>query len=298
MSNYLNCTAEFPVPQTSSDWRTKSSPSIYIWNSRKSAIAGMINYMTMTAGDSLRRCQALATPTEEYCSLGCRQKMQGGSIDRADGIKPIANAQLFAVRLKSYVLAATSPPVDRVSPEFIQESGVDGYVKCLVPPSDRPPHMAMTDRRYYRRSIDSFRSMEHFEIEDMFGRRPRPALQIHLTTQPGAPERLWIGIKNEGRAIAKYPGIHCELRDDSISTTDTSFGLQNWSRMNSGRHAIGYAEATHVIHPNGIVAFCGEAAIIRDRAGGSVADLDLLLCRPRRNSKIRLRLGARNDDVV
>lgn len=203
--------------------------------------------------------------------LGMATKKHGGSIDKADEVKPITNAERFCGRLKSYVLAATSPPADGVSLEFIPESGADGYVKCLVPPSDRPPHMAMPDRRYYRRSIDYFRSMDHFELEDMFGRRPRPALQLHISFQPEAPtrppERLWFGIKNEGRSIAKYAGFHCELRDDSISKIDTANGLSNWSRMNFGRHAVGYAEAAHVIHPNGIVAFCGEAAIARGRVG-------------------------------
>jgi predicted HTH transcriptional regulator len=98
--------------------------------------------------------------------FGVATKKHGGSIDKADEVKPIANAEQFRWRLKSYILAATSPPVDNVSLEFIKENGTHGYVKCLVPPSDRPPHMAMPDRHYYRRSIDSFRSMDHFELED------------------------------------------------------------------------------------------------------------------------------------
>jgi Putative DNA-binding domain len=205
--------------------------------------------------------------------FGMATKKHGGSIDKADKVKPIANAEQFCGRLKSYVLSATSPPVDGVTLGFIPSDGADGYVKCLVPPSDRPPHMVMREHLYYRRSVDSFRVMEHFELEDMFGRRPRPVLELHITLEPTAQppklpvERLWFGLKNEGRSIAKYAGIHCELRDSSITAIQTGSPLADWSRMNGGRWTVGYAEAAHVHHPNGIIAYGGEARIVRTRAG-------------------------------
>jgi hypothetical protein len=41
--------------------------------------------------------------------------------------------------------------------------------------------------RYYKRSGDTFRRMEHFDLEDMFGRRPRPKLELQIDTRP-APD--------------------------------------------------------------------------------------------------------------
>lgn len=48
--------------------------------------------------------------------------------------------------------------------------------------------------------------MEHFDLEDMFGRRKRPKLR--LTTRidhRGAHTSIFIGIENVGRGTAKAP---------------------------------------------------------------------------------------------
>ena len=34
------------------------------------------------------------------------------------------------------------------------------------------------ENRYYKRSGDSFYQMEHFDLEDMFGRRRKPKLKM------------------------------------------------------------------------------------------------------------------------
>lgn len=91
--------------------------------------------------------------------------------------QPVSDAYDFQGRLKKSLLHSTQPPVDDVQIDVIPVDGSDGlgYIKCLVPASDRVPHRAMlADREYFRRSTEGFRRMEHFELEDMFGRRPRP----------------------------------------------------------------------------------------------------------------------------
>jgi hypothetical protein len=43
----------------------------------------------------------------------------------------------------------------------------------------RDQHMA-SDNKYYRRTSNASRQMEHYELEDMFGRRQRPGLKLRL----------------------------------------------------------------------------------------------------------------------
>jgi hypothetical protein len=85
-----------------------------------------------------------------------------------------------------------------------------------VPLSDGGPHMAKCgEDRYYRRSGDRFAKMEHFEIADMFGRRPQPVLRVFYRfasgSSGGRPEgnyrelTVFVGLRNEGRGAARAP---------------------------------------------------------------------------------------------
>jgi hypothetical protein len=91
-----------------------------------------------------------------------------------------------------------------------------GFAVTYVPASDRGPHMAKCgEDRYYRRSGDRFVRMEHFEIADMFGRRPQPKLSFYYRIDNGAsgggPEgshrdvNVFLGLRNDGRGSAKAP---------------------------------------------------------------------------------------------
>src|SRR5262249_37047819 len=94
--------------------------------------------------------------------------------------------------------------------------GLDtGFAATVIPASDAGPHQAkLTHDRYFRRSGASFRTMEHFEIEDMFGRRPRPLLtlaaQFIVGGQSTLPTVSWhhspvLSILNSGRGTARAP---------------------------------------------------------------------------------------------
>jgi hypothetical protein len=58
--------------------------------------------------------------------------------------------------------------------------------------------------RYYKRSGDSFYKMEHFDLEDMFGRRKKPKLRL-VARVSRVRDEVVLGILNEGRAAAKAP---------------------------------------------------------------------------------------------
>ncbi|MCM2284153.1 MAG: ATP-binding protein [Desulfobacula sp.] len=130
-------------------------------------------------------------------------------IDCATGLKEIENIRLFLSRLNEFTGMAVSPIVDDVQHRFIETSPNKGVAITYVPESISGPHMAkMGEDRYYKRSGDSFYRLEHFDLEDMFGRRPRPILELNTRiTGYGLQSNIIIGIKNVGRGSAKAPYI-------------------------------------------------------------------------------------------
>ena len=189
-------------------------------------------------------------------------------VDRAADCNPIAEPEKFRARLQDCILGATQPPVDGVAVEVVPPNGGSGFVKCLIPASDKQPHMA-NDNRYYLRTSNGKRQIEHHELEYMFGRRQRPVLKLRLallaTTLNDMPcESLEVGLLNEGRAIAKYAGVFVELSDSTITKMQVVDGVQDMSRMNAGRHVFSWAsDANNVIHTNGITRGVGRVVIYR-----------------------------------
>jgi hypothetical protein len=176
-------------------------------------------------------------------------------------------------------------------------------VKCLIPASDKPPHMAC-DNKYYRRTSNTSRQMEHYELEDMFGRRQRPGLKLRLallpTTFNDVPcESLELGLVNEGRAVAKYAGIFVELKDPKITKFQVVDGVQDSSRMNGGRRVLTWAaNADHVIHTNGIVAFIGRVLVYRSDQGAKLTISATLDAESMQTKKLELELGPGGSEII
>jgi predicted HTH transcriptional regulator len=112
--------------------------------------------------------------------FGVKRIKRQDAPDRAAQLRPIDNVGTFRVRLIDSIIQTTQPAVDGIRIEVIpSELETRGYLKCLVPASDKPPHRGMHGREYWRRTTSGFRRMEHYELEDVFGRRSRPALSRH-----------------------------------------------------------------------------------------------------------------------
>jgi hypothetical protein len=138
--------------------------------------------------------------------------------DRASALVPIDNVGEFQGRLKKILLNAVQPMVDQVRIETVASSGLEssGYVSCLIPASDKAPHRAMlASREYFKRSTEGFYRLEHFDLEDMFGRRPVPRLELSAriiqsgSIGGGGSEQYKglavLAITNSGRGSAKAP---------------------------------------------------------------------------------------------
>jgi hypothetical protein len=138
--------------------------------------------------------------------------------ERAASLAPITGCREFQARLKKSLLNAVQPVVDNVRIEVIPtgENSDIGFVICLVPASDKAPHRAMlANREYYKRSTEGFYRLEPFDLEDMFGRRPVPRLELSLKlfqrgSSGGGGYTKYMGlavatITNVGRGSARAP---------------------------------------------------------------------------------------------
>lgn len=134
-------------------------------------------------------------------------------INCASGKIPIQPIRLAVSRLNEFTGSHVNPSVDGVIHKSIDCEDDSGFAVTLIPSSDSTPHMAKGgEDRYYKRSGDRFIKMEHFEIEDMFGRRPKPILSLSYRVIRGLGHRgdaldfhIILGLTNDGKGSARAP---------------------------------------------------------------------------------------------
>ncbi|MDT0123888.1 ATP-binding protein [Paenibacillus sp. RRE4] len=144
--------------------------------------------------------------------------------DVASEEKPIAGLKRFLTDLNSLISDALDPVNTGVINREIylnDDSECDkGFIVSYVPASDLPPHRAMcTENIYYTRAGDNFIMMEHFMLEDAFGKRRKPHLEIFtkLVRHPisimnnNQKFHVLIGIKNVGKYMANYPSLRVKV---------------------------------------------------------------------------------------
>lgn len=158
-----------------------------------------------------------------------RKNPQG--IDCAVGKREITNLRLFLAKLNEFTGNFISPIVEGVVHKEIKTESDKGYAVTLVPVSSAGPHMAKAgEDRYYKRSGDGFYRMEHFDLEDMFGRRPHPKLVTRLKkgfpiASDPYPKPKWqiiFDIVNAGRGTAKLIAL------EFVYTMGMSYGSSNF----------------------------------------------------------------------
>lgn len=153
---------------------------------------------------------------------GINARKNKDGVDCSCGIEEIKQLRKAINRLNSLTGELVSPLVEGVCHKSIELSEDAGIIVTLIPASDSGPHMAKgRESRYYKRSGDSFYKMEHYDIEDMFGRRKKPNLNLFTFLETGVDVisgygewrecKVIIGIINDGRGIAKYPYISLKI---------------------------------------------------------------------------------------
>jgi hypothetical protein len=189
---------------------------------------------------------------------GVDARKNAQDVDCAVGTREIEPLSLLISRLNEFTGRAVNPIVEGVRHRPITVSADRGFAVTLVPESDSGHHMAkLGEDRYYKRSGDSFYRMEHFDLEDMFGRRKKPKLR--LVARVSRPrDEVVIGILNEGRGTAKAPYLSFSI--------PTPFTLSRYGIDGNGNEGLprlhhggnDYSEPRYgansntVIHPNTI----------------------------------------------
>lgn len=203
--------------------------------------------------------------------FGIRTTKGAEGIDRATALKPITDHVRFRGRLMDSILMSTQPVVDDVQIESVASVEGSGYVKVFVPQSVKPPHRAMlSGREYWRRVSTGHRRMEHYELEDIFGRRQRPVLKVRVEVRPrpgnDPHEEVHFFLLNEGRGVARHGGFNCRFGNE-ISVVQAMHGIRDATRVNLGAATITYTNDSSVIHPNGISTAAGHATVLRESKG-------------------------------
>lgn len=199
-------------------------------------------------------------------------------------LKPISSVVDFVARLKKSLINSVQPFVNDVRIEHILESegATSGYVKVLIPRSEKTPHRGMlAAREYYRRSTEGFYRLEHFDLEDAFGRRPRPVLAmfVELSSRPGddPSEDLRIRIQNQGRGIARYVGCVCEF-PIGVEIVALTAGFANVTDINQGRPVVTYADNVGVIHAHAVMRHLGQVTFKRPDKGAPLTLKSRWIC--------------------
>lgn len=129
---------------------------------------------------------------------------------------PFKHYRRFEADLMSMVGEWVYPSVDGLETKTIESSDAPGkgYVMALIPKSNKTPHMNRRTKAYYNRNGSSFCAMEHYQVEDMFGRRPKPKLEIYSSKIKESDQKdsytINLEIVNIGRGTAR--DVYCGIK--------------------------------------------------------------------------------------
>lgn len=218
-----------------------------------------------------------------------------GLQDKTLSPKPITDIQLFVSSVLDLASQVTDPVVENITADWIESdasAGKDGYALILVPESLLPPHRVILNSKdiqnhYYIRTANSFVVASHTLLEDMFGRRPRPKLGLHMKVNQygsrfGGMSNVYVvfGIENKGRGTAKAPFLSIKVnhpyRIDKYGLDgNRNFGLDEVTSI-TGSHEKNYGSSADIVIHSGVVH---EVTIVRvnvadiNKSGDEVQDL-------------------------
>jgi hypothetical protein len=139
-----------------------------------------------------------------------------GLKDKSLETMPIDKIERFQENLLGFAANCVVPRVAGLDACVIpaRDSMSRGYLVYHVPQSELPPHQINCnatqniDRSYYLRTGEGFQKAEHFQLEDLFGRRPRPKLKLVFKRlgkwdSSNSCYTTRLALVNEGRGPAK-----------------------------------------------------------------------------------------------
>ena len=132
---------------------------------------------------------------------------------------PVSDTRQVASRVLGLISNLVEPGIVGVEVKEILETPdtKTGFVVVYVPKSEGSPRRSRKNREFYVRVGSATVPMEYWQIEEQFGKRPYPRLALHFEEKdsvnvhfphPGVAVRWFhFGLKNEGKGIAKFPGL-------------------------------------------------------------------------------------------
>lgn len=164
---------------------------------------------------------------------GISAKEQKNKPDVANALKPIKKLIDFENYLKKNEGNAVVPLIEGVEYRRIIESDQIGYLLVYVPQSERAPHMGLfADKRYFKRSGDSFYICEHFDLIDMLNRKTAPKIEIELKNEKTTKE-----VRNQ-IINYKYQGIFCVKNIGEVSVKNLVVFLRVKSPFHIARYGL------------------------------------------------------------
>lgn len=190
--------------------------------------------------------------------------------DVVQSLAPVADRKAVASEALDIIHKLVDPGIEGIQIKTIPDAGpkASGFVLIFVPASDGSPRRSLVDGQFYVRIASGTVRMAYFQIEERFGRRPIPRLSLHVVVSnmmmdpPGhdgsAIRRLTFGLKNEGRGMAKFPGVRFKrspaLRPDQYGIDGNGgFGIPHrpsepeWMVFRGGVDDVIYPGETRLI---------------------------------------------------
>ncbi len=150
-----------------------------------------------------------------------------GIEDKSLNRKPIKNEQFLSncLELSNSCTDPILPGIDGIWIPSAEDEYM-GYAIIYIPESQLPPHrVILNDKdkekikdKYFMRSADSFFVAGHTQLEDMFGRRPKPILSLSINCLKNTIYRgnkkgidIYVGIQNKGRGSAIAPYLELKV---------------------------------------------------------------------------------------
>jgi hypothetical protein len=182
---------------------------------------------------------------------------------------PVDDTSLVKSRILGLISNLVEPGILGIEVVEIAENlgSKSGFVIVYLPKAEGTPRRSRKDWKFYQRIGSATLPMEYWQLEAMFGRRPAPQLSLHIeisqmfersgySDQP--LRHLIFGLKDEGRGIAKFPGIRLKQttqlqREDFGIDGNSGFGLPprpsepGWIVFRGGVDDVIYPNETRMI---------------------------------------------------
>jgi len=199
-------------------------------------------------------------------------KASGRGADVADVVQsldPVVDRENVASQALDIILKFVEPGIEGIRVKTIPSaaSGVAGFVLIFIPASDGAVRRSKVDWRFYVRIASGTVPMEYFQVEERFGRRPHPRLSIQIEPEQMVKSygynqnplrHILFGLKNDGRGIAKFPGIRF--------AQSTNLGRDNFGLDGNGGTGLPWrpSESGWIVFRGGVddVIYPGETRLI------------------------------------